>query len=162
MAGEEQRVLFVCTGNTCRSPMAEGMFRAATAEEGIVTLGSAGVAAMDGSQASGDTRAVLNERGIELDGFRSRMVDEKMLEEATHVFCMTQNHLEMLTMLYPEFGDRCFLMCDFVEIKGRAGRDVPDPIGMGRAAYEDVARCFEAAIVGIRGFLKASVNGNNS
>jgi protein-tyrosine-phosphatase len=137
--------------------MAEGMFRAAVRDDGnVVVLGSAGVAAMEGSAASPDTRAVLKERGITLEGFRSRLVNEEMLAEATHIFCMTQSHLDMLGMLYPQFSERCFLMCDFVEIDGRAGRDVPDPIGMGRAAYEDVARCFEQAIGGIRGFLAAS------
>ena len=146
--------MFVCTGNTCRSPMAEGMFRTAAEEdENVMVLGSAGVAALGGSGASSDTRAVLEQRGISLDGFRSRMVDEEMLGEATHVFCMTQSHLEMLGMMYPQFSERYFLMCDFAEIDGRAGRDVPDPIGMGRAAYEEVARCFELAITGIRGFL---------
>ena len=134
--------------------MAEGMFRAAVADDdGVKVLGSAGVAAMAGSGASPDTQAILSERGIRLEGFRSRMVDEHLLGEATHVFCMTQGHLDNLAMMYPQFSDRYFLMCDFAEIDGQAGRDVPDPIGMGRAAYEDVARCFEAAITGIRGFL---------
>lgn len=134
--------------------MAEGLFRAAVeGEEGVVVLGSAGVAAMPGSELSPDTRSILKERGIVLEGFRSRMVDEEMLAEATHVFCMTQSHLERLTTMYPQFNERYFLMCDFVEIDGEAGRDVPDPIGMGRSAYEEVSRCFEAAIAGIRGFL---------
>lgn len=134
--------------------MAEGMFRAAVQDDdGVRVLGSAGVAAMAGSGASPDTLAILGERGISLDGFRSRMVDEGILAEATHVFCMTRSHLEMLATMFPQFSDRYFLMCDFVEIDGQAGRDVPDPIGMGPDAYHDVARCFEAAITGIRGFL---------
>lgn len=130
------------------------MFREAMAEDANLKVGSAGVAAMPGGEASRETLEVLRTRGIALDGFRSRMVDEELLREATQVFCMTRSHLEMLEMLYPEYRDRYHLVCDFAEIDGVVGRDVPDPIGQGRQAYEDVARCLEAAIGGIRGFLR--------
>lgn len=136
--------------------MAEGMFRKEM--EGVegLTVGSAGVAAMPGGEASWETVEVLRERGISLDGFRSRMVDEEMLREATRVFCMTRSHLEMLEMLYPELNDRYNLVCDFAEIEGDVGRDVPDPIGQGRQAYEEVAECLEMALGGIREILRAT------
>jgi protein-tyrosine-phosphatase len=133
--------------------MAEGIFRkAATGTEFEVS--SAGVAAQPGSSASAETLAVLKDQGIELPGFRSRMVDETMLEEAEAVFCMTEGHLEMLEMLYPDFEEKYHLACDFVEFNGKVGVDVPDPIGMGRPAYEMTSKVLNEAMGGILGYLE--------
>jgi len=132
--------------------MAEGIFRKA-AEGSDYEVSSAGVAAQPGSMASADTRAVLQDQGIELGDFRSRMVDDEMLKEAEAVFCMTEGHLEMLEMLYPEYEEKYHLACDFAEINGKVGADVPDPIGMGRKAYESVSKVLNQAVVGILGFL---------
>ena len=84
---------------------------------------------------------------------RSSMVDEEILKGAAHVFCMTRSHLEMLEMMYPEFSDRYHLVRDFDA--ARPGGDVPDPIGQGRAAYEEVARCFESALEGALGYVES-------
>jgi protein-tyrosine-phosphatase len=131
--------------------MAEAMFAAAAAGTLDVEVRSAGVAAGPGGPASRETVEVLKSRGIELTGFRSSQVDEEMLEAADHVFCMTRRHLEMLEMTFPEYRDRYHLVRDFDG--SSQGGDVPDPIGQGRAAYEEVARCFDSAIEGILGFL---------
>lgn len=154
MSEGSPNVLFVCTGNTCRSPMAEGLFRGAVGANGA-TVSSAGVSAYGGGTASPETLDILEERGLHLDGFRSRMVNEQMIREATHVFCMTRGHLATLQSLYPEDGDKFYLVCDFVPVEGGTDCDVPDPIGGGRRAYEEVAVCLDAAIAGIQGFLQA-------
>ncbi|MDA7508070.1 low molecular weight protein arginine phosphatase [Akkermansiaceae bacterium] len=148
-----RKVLFVCTGNTCRSPMAEGVFRKA-AENTDIEVSSAGVAAQPGSSASHETVTVLKEQGVELENFRSRMVDGSMLEEADAVFCMTEGHLKMLEIMHPEYEEKYHLACDFVEMDGKVGVDVPDPIGMGRPAYEMTSKVLNAAMGGILGFME--------
>jgi len=151
----QKNVLFVCTGNTCRSPMAEGLFRKLIAdEETIQCLGSAGVAAYPGDRISPETDAILKKHGAELTSFRSRPVDEAMLQEATHVFAMTLSHLEMLVSAFPAYQDKCYLVCDFIEINGEQGADVPDPIGRGPKAYAMVANVFQHALPAIVKFLK--------
>ena len=133
--------------------MAEGIFRKAT-EGSDFEVSSAGVAAQSGSAASRDTVLVLKDQGIELEKFRSRMVDDEILEDAEAVFCMTEGHLEMLEMMHPKDEEKYHLACDFVEIDGKVGVDVPDPIGMGRRAYEETSKVLNEAVVGVVNFLE--------
>lgn len=82
-----------------------------------------------------------------LDDFSSSPVTEELLSEATHVFTMTRDHLDALEDHFPEFSDKYYLMCEFADIPGKGlGASVPDPIGMGKKAYQDVAKVFDLAI----------------
>lgn len=151
--GVAKEILFVCTGNTCRSPLAEGIFRKLTEGRGDYSVSSAGVAAA-GGPASSEALAVLKRRGIRLDGFQSRPVDAEMIARATHVFAMTAGHLAVLERMFPEAGDKFYLTCEFAEIPGRSiGCDVPDPIGQGRRAYEEVAAVFDVALPAILAYI---------
>lgn len=153
MAGTKS-ILFVCTGNTCRSPLAEALFRDAVKDRDDFKVASAGVAAYPGSPMSGDSMAILQRRGVDPGEFLSQPVSDSLLDEATHVFAMTGGHLAALLSQWPEHEDKCYLMCDFVELPGRGvGADVPDPIGMGRKAYEEVAKTFDAAIPSLIAFI---------
>ncbi|MFC4993834.1 low molecular weight protein arginine phosphatase [Rubritalea tangerina] len=159
----EKRVLFICTGNTCRSPMAEGIFRKAIKDhEGLLSIGSAGVAAYDGDRISPESADELESRGASLNDFRSRSVTEEMLEQATHVFAMTAAHLHMLTQAFPGYAEKCYLVCDFIEINGKAGIDVPDPIGMGKRAYQQVGEVFEYAIPALIAYIENEDAGHES
>jgi len=138
--------------------MAEGLFRAAAKDEPeIEVLGSAGVAAFDGDLISPETADILNAKQTAMDtsAFRSRLLNRELLKEATHVFAMTGNHLSLIVTAFPEFEKKCSMFCDFVEIDGCVGADVPDPIGRGQSAYEQVAVTMEAAIPGLIGYLKS-------
>ncbi len=134
--------------------MAEALFRAAVKERGDFEVRSAGVAAYPGDSANPETLRFLQSRGIGLDGFASKPVSEELLEQATHVFAMTSGHLHALESMFPEFSDKFFLTCEFVEIPGRGvASDLPDPIGMGRKAYEEVGKTLDLAIPSIIAFI---------
>jgi len=149
-------VLFVCTGNTCRSPMAEGLFRKAVAGRNDFTVSSAGVATGKGFPASSETLQILKKRGASLEDFKSRPVSEAILSAATHVFAMTEGHLALLEARFPEHTDKYFLVREFSGIADkREGTDVPDPIGMGLAAYEEVAKVLDAAIPSIIAYIES-------
>jgi len=142
-----KHVLFICTGNTCRSPMAEGLFSKLIAKRDDYTTSSAGVAAYGKSPVSNDTRAVLQSRQAPVPESGGRRVTKAILDEATHVFAMTQCHLDELERTFPEHSRKFHLVCEFADVDGNGpGADVPDPIGMGRGAYEAVADVLEAAL----------------
>lgn len=137
--------------------MAEGLLRQALSERQDFSVSSAGVSATKGTPASRETLTVLKKRGATLDGFKSRPVSDTILSAASHVFAMTEGHLATLETRFPQHSEKFFLLREFSGITDkRCGIDVPDPIGMGLPAYEEVAKVFEAAIPSIIAYVDAA------
>ncbi len=115
---------------------------------------SAGVAAYPGCLASPETVTIIEQEKGSLEGFKSQGVTSELLESATHIFCMTEGHRSQLIDQFPDRADEYFLVTDFAVIEGRAGRDVPDPIGMGMPAYEKTCEVLNQALDGVLTYLK--------
>lgn len=127
--------------------MAEALFRKAVADRTDYSVGSAGVAATLGAPCARETKEICDLLQASTEGLTSRPVTEKLLQEATHVFTMTRGHMDALEDHFPEFSDKYYLVCEFADVPGRGlGSDVPDPFGMGKKAYQDVAKVLDFAI----------------
>ena len=138
-----KNVLFICTGNICRSPMAEGLLRQMSG--GRVEVVSAGLGAGRGQQPSAHAIRVLKEEGIDISEIRSQPVSAHLLEKADHIFTMTRDHLDMLLLLFPEMAAKARLLrFDEAAKGGRA--DVTDPIGGTRETYESCKQDIKRAM----------------
>src|SRR5918998_3084690 len=103
---QTRQILFVCTANVCRSPMAEAIFNALAEEKGLPWRAvSAGVAALEGEDITPNARAALEEVGIYPEDHRARQVSEAMLEEAELVLAMSPRHVAALNRNFSNLSD---------------------------------------------------------
>ncbi len=128
-----KHVLFICTGNVCRSPMAEGLLRHMAGDR--VKVASAGLGAGHGQPPSAHAIEVLGKEGIDIADIRSQPVSAHLLQQADYIFTMTRDHLDMLLLLFPEMASKTRLL-RFEEAAKGGRADVTDPIGGTRATYE--------------------------
>jgi protein-tyrosine-phosphatase len=138
-------VLIVCTGNLCRSPMAEGLLRARLARDDARrgwVVGSAGVWTVDGRPASENAVQEMAWRGIDLEGHLSRSVTGELMDGADLVLAMTRAHAEALTAAFPEHGSKVHLLSEMVG----GTYDIEDPYGSTRREYARTARQLERLI----------------
>lgn len=141
-------LLFVCTGNTCRSPMAAAAARAELARRGWthVEVRSAGVAAATAAPASEHAVAVMAEQGIDLSDHRSQALTPELLAWADLVLAMSTSHLFALRDL--GVGDKVSLVTDFLD-GDEAGRPVEDPYGGSVDDYRDTYATLGRAVAAL-------------
>jgi len=141
-------ILFVCTGNTCRSPMAEGFTKKLLAEKfkcGVDRLGqigykiaSAGVIAMNGIDASAEAIRFCASKGVDITGHKSRRLSTEILKEADYIFAMSAEHRSDIIRILPQAGQKCILLND--------SGDINDPIGQDFEAYKTCGLIIEKAV----------------
>jgi len=120
--------VFVCTGNICRSAMAEAMARSRTGPESGVNFGSAGLYSLDGAPAASNAIEAAAEIGVDVTPHRARGLSRKVAESADAIYVMTASHRVALLAMEPALGGK-------VELLDPGGEDIGDPYGRDLEAY---------------------------
>jgi protein-tyrosine-phosphatase len=145
-------ILFVCTGNTCRSPMAEALFLHRMGKDANWNAASAGIYAQLGAPASNNAVSALHELEIDLTNHQSKPLTPELVEHAEMIVAMTDAHRHHILDLFPEVGNRVFLINSFGTSKVPA--DVSDPFGGSLNTYkrtrDEIDRALSDLILFIR------------
>ena len=143
--------LFICTGNICRSPMAEALFRSATNGRTDYRAISAGLGAIDGQPPSTYSVQAMKEIGVDISKQRSRMLTADMVKQADYILGMTHSHVDTVMLLYPQAAEKTFLLREFDDTLDPFEKDISDPIG---GSYEIYLNCRDQIEQGIASLVR--------
>lgn len=128
-------ILFICTGNTCRSPMAEEILRTMAREKGInINVKSAGIAAFDGSPAADNAIKAMEEIGMDISNHRASILHRDLVVESDLILTMSDFHKETVLNNFPEAKGKIYTL---VEHATRKNKDIQDPFGGNLKTYEN-------------------------
>jgi len=147
-------ILFLCTGNVCRSPMAEGLFRHAVKGRGDFRVLSAGLGAMDGQPPTHFSVQAMREIGLDISHQRSRALSAEMVRAADYIFGMTHSHVDTVALLYPQQAEKTFLLREFDETLEPYEKDISDPIGSPYDVYVECRNQIELGIATVLKFME--------
>lgn len=157
---EQVKVLFVCMGNICRSPTAEGIFRQAVNEAGLadkISIDSAGTHAYHiGKQPDARAQSASRNRGIDLSNLRGRQVEPADFDTFDYVIAMDNSNHADLTQVADGNSDNLFMLLDFSE--NFSEKEVPDPYYGGEQGFEHVLDLVEDASYGLLAHIQKQHN----
>lgn len=130
------KILFVCTGNTCRSAMCEGIFNHLVEDKKIEVF-SAGISADEGASASENAIEALNQMGIDISNHKSKLLTKGDIFDANLVLCMTDVHKTLIQNACPDEKHKVYTLCEYA--KG-TNEKISDPYGMDINTYISCAK----------------------
>jgi len=140
-----RKFLAVCTGNICRSPMAEGILKKFLEGGGDALVSSSGTHALTGNPASEFSVIACSESGIDISRHRARMLTLEMIESSDVILCMERFHVERVLSIDVSAHERVFNLADFSGVSRM--KDIPDPYGCSlreyRECFDDIWRCID-------------------
>ncbi|MCH7922978.1 MAG: low molecular weight protein arginine phosphatase [Nitrospinae bacterium] len=144
-----KRVLIVCTGNICRSPMAVGLLQKNLADKGVdgVEIQSTGIAALVGRPAEPLVHEALKPFGTDVSGHRAQMISEELIQWADCILVMTQEHRDFVRSMAPEAIERVWLLGAYGP-GDDPDRGIPDPYGGSAFHYRACAVELQEALNG--------------
>jgi protein-tyrosine-phosphatase len=142
--GHIKNILVVCTGNACRSPMAEGFLKAYLDEGAGYHIYSAGISAVPGLPPTSMAVQVMKEQSVDISFFCSSPFTRTLAESADLILVMARHHKDLIVESMPEIKDKVFLYNEFAGLAGQ-DKDIYDPIGQPIDVYRDICSQIKAA-----------------
>ncbi len=142
------KILFVCTGNTCRSPVAEVLLKSELAGTSLpfdVEVSSAGLSAVPGEKASEPVRRLFGANNPGLNKHLSRSLDYDLIDDSDMILVMTNDHRRELLARFPRAANKTFLLKEFAELNQEAV-DLKDPAGYGPEKYHQMLEEISSAV----------------
>ncbi len=144
-----KNIIFVCTGNTCRSPMAEGLMKKFLSEKNIgdVDIFSRGISVFDGSHASENSVLAIKKYGVDLSSHRAKLLTFEEINSADLILTMSEGHKNAILSSFPEYKEKIFTIYKFAF---NEDRDISDPFGGSIEVYEkcldEIYKCLKEIV----------------
>ncbi len=135
-----EKVLVVCVGNICRSPMAEAMLQQALEDRAEISVASAGIGALVGYPAAGHALALMQERGLDIAGHRARQLTGELITATDLILVMEAGHKRAIDLQDPTARGKVYRLCEWQD------EDIPDPYRQPRKAFEEALDLIEKGV----------------
>ncbi|WP_353093709.1 low molecular weight protein arginine phosphatase [Tissierella praeacuta] len=128
------KVLFICTGNTCRSPMAEGILRSMAEKKNLsIEVESAGISVFTGDSASKNSIMAMKKIGMDISKHKARQIHKEMIDKVDLILTMSKSHKNFIISHFPSSREKIFTLLEYAY---KIDKDVADPFGGRLVIYE--------------------------